>query len=163
MGLYSIRFFYIGGLFLLFFLSSCNSRVLCKSSKSCPPEENRKDRTKKLIFPSIDEFRGMSLEILYTPSGTYGYLSVSFLSFPKDKEQPAKTLVKICSNDTIYTFLAERLGGEQKILLPKEALLLVISTLKKGGSLSISSGRYHLEISPSSTYTEIHSKFGFWL
>ena len=93
-------------------------------------------------------FRGMELEFVRTSSGTRAYLNVFSLKFSPYRSDESKSKVVIRVDQDEQTFLAHRLKGGQRLLLPENAQHLLIQSLSENKPLVIIAGRFDVVIRP---------------
>jgi hypothetical protein len=140
-------------LFLLSCSPCCQQWYYDEVRTSCPTYNSQK----MFLFPE-NEFRGVELEIIRTCSGEYVFLNVYALSFPREQDNPNTTLVVISCGDLSNKYLADRFEGGQRLLLPKEAEMFIITKLLEGKQLTVSTGRFCSEIIPRG-FCEAYHKF----
>lgn len=76
------------------------------------------------------------------------YLNAFTLLFPTNADDEEHTTVIFCIEETTQTFLAERLLGGQRLLLPDEAMQLTMETLQENKTIEITVGRYQATLIP---------------
>lgn len=145
----------LGALFL--FLTSC-------MAPNSPWEYGWMDsscqsfRSQRLLLPADNLFRGMSLELTQTQSGLNAYLNIYSLSFPKNPANPSYIQVNMTVEKESWVFLAIRLEGGQRALLPQEACNLLIDQLLQGKEVFLSVEKYHTAASPIG-FSKLFKKF----
>lgn len=112
-----------------------------------------------MSFRCDNSLSGLSLEVQCTRyTGMRMYISIFSLAFPKEKDNPAATKVNVAWDEGSYTFLAHRLEGGQKLLVPDEDAQKILRLLSEGQTLEIRVGRYVSEVHPtgfSKAYKEV--------
>lgn len=137
----------LAALFLVFF-TSC--------SRPCQKWEVEKIQTHYSCFDSsqlnwqtTNRFSGIDIQILCTVNGTSVFLDIYTFEFPFQENDPLKTQVVIVANDVHYEFLADRLAGGQRLLLPCEGCSLILDLLTASTSFTISVGCYSETVLPT--------------
>ncbi len=126
---------------------------------SCQPESNswevketksrhRSHQAVRLAKKPDNPFRGMEIEFVKTSSGRRAYLNVYSLAFPSTGADGKQTEVLIRSGEIEHRFLASRLEGGQRVLLPEDATNLLIEQLTNQQTVVIISGRFDVKVSP---------------
>lgn len=137
----------IRSLLLFLFLTSCSSPK-AKWEASETGTKHTPYKAFRITQKPDNVFRGMELEFVCTSSGLRSYLNIFSLKFPNNSIECKKTKISIHSNDQTIEFLANRLEGDQRLLIPFEAQSFLIHQLSKSNSVKIMVGRFEVEISP---------------
>ncbi len=111
-----------------------------------------------LYFEPCNLFREMRLEICRTCSGLKTYLSIFSLSLPQEASNPHKTSITLACDGLELTFLADRLEGGQRLLLPKEAEEALIRWMLEDHIVTITCGRFQTEVPPKD-FLKLHALF----
>lgn len=134
-------------------LIPCLLAVSCQSSPPSWKVSETKSRHPSYQACSISQkpdnpYRGMELEFVRTSSRTHAYLNVFSLTFPSDRLDENKTKVVIKIEDEEQIFLAHRLEGGQRLLLPEDARDLLVQALLENKPVAMIAGRFDVKISP---------------
>lgn len=76
------------------------------------------------------------------------YLDAFTLLFPLNAGDEEHTEVTFCIEDVTHTFLAERLLGGQRLLLPDEAMEVTMEALFENKTIEVTAGRYQATLIP---------------
>jgi len=139
--------------------TAIRSLAIILVAASCQPASNswevketksqhRSHQAIRLAKKPDNPFRGMELEFVRTASGRRAYLNVYSLAFPSMGVDGKQTEVLIKSGEIEHRFLASRLEGGQRLLLPEDAKNLLIEQLTNHQKVVIISGRFDVEVSP---------------
>ena len=110
----------------------------------------------KTYLPATNTFSGMEVELMCHNGCLNLYLNAITLQFPTTN--PKQTELKIVVCDQTYIFLAERLNGGQRLLLPDDAKQLVICSLLEENCVKIYAGRYETTVTDegfAKTYNDL--------
>lgn len=137
----SLRKRVLAALFLLFCFSCTNP---------CQQWEWERIQTHYLEFDSAklswwtsDPCQGVDVQIVCTTCETLIYFDLNIFEFPFIENDPLKTEVLILTDENReYCFVADRLEGGQRLLLPAEAGSLILDLLSAGSSFTISIENY---------------------
>ncbi len=102
----------------------------------------------KLTFYSTDPINGIDLELLNTHQQLYVYLNVHSVPIPPLKTDPKHALVHITIGKEKHRVEALRREGGQRLLLPEDAVQLILDALKKEQSLDLAISGYRVSIDP---------------
>lgn len=91
----------------------------------------------------------MEVEFVRTASGLRSYLNVHSLKFAEETAHAKKTEIVLISDGTERHYLADRLEGGQRLLLPPEAQEFLLDQLAENHSVRVVSGRFDVEVSPA--------------
>lgn len=102
----------------------------------------------RILLPNENTFSGLELE--WTRSSTNESLFINVLSreIPAFKGNRDKALVSIVIEEEVINFLAARLEGGQRLLLPSEPADQIISALKEKKTVEIKLQGYRRTIHP---------------
>ncbi len=103
----------------------------------------------KLIFPADDPIHGIDVEFLNTSKNLYAYLNVHSLPIPELKNNPKHAFVYFMIGSEKHRFEALCREGGQRLLLPEDAVKLMISSLENDLSIQIKISGYSAEITAS--------------
>jgi hypothetical protein len=121
--------------FIFFFLFSCASSKI---------QEDKGTLYSRLTIPIENSFLKLELQILSSHDETYGFMILNEYTFDDTKDFADLTLT---IDDKIFCYNCKILKGSQKISIPKEAILQIISGLKE-------KNRIHISIKEDSGYLE---------
>jgi len=96
----------------------------------------------KAYLPTRNTFNGIEPELVCTNGLLQLYLNAHSLQFPCNSDNHAQTNVEVIIGDQDYCFIAERLEGGQRLLLPNEALEIIVCSLLEKNNVEITIGRY---------------------
>jgi hypothetical protein len=134
--------------FLLFFSFSCvkpcQQWEMDHIEAQCPYYNST-----KIYLPALNSFSNLEVEIVRTANETRMYFNIFTLEFPWICEDESKTEVCLVIDQQEYRFLADRLEGGQRLLLPPDALELVVQTLLQYAPVQAIVGRYTADIIPN--------------
>ncbi|MBS0652994.1 MAG: hypothetical protein JSR39_05635 [Verrucomicrobia bacterium] len=134
-------------LFLSVILASCRSSSPWALDRV---ESGNSDfNSAKLTFPANDPIHGIDVEFLNTSKNLYVYLNVHSIPIPALKNNPKYAFVHLTIGTEKYRFEALRREGGQRLLLPEEAVDLMISSLRKNLPIEIKVSGYSTQITPS--------------
>lgn len=141
-----MQYTYILSLLLLMTAVSCRSQNPWSFDRvdSGNPDFN----SAKISFYAKDSIHGIDLEFLKTKDHLYGYLNVHSFPIPALKSNPQLAIVQICANKKKYRFEAFRREGGQRLLLPEDAIALLLELLKNKQSIQINVSGYTAMIDP---------------
>lgn len=100
----------------------------------------------RLVIKSSNKFRGIELEIIKSQSAFKGYLNIHSLTFTPLPNDPYKCIVSLTTNSETRHYSTDILKGQQRLLLPEEALSFIISSLRSNTTISVSTGRFQSEL-----------------
>lgn len=141
---------------LLFFMASCSKSCYWKYQEietQCPLY-----RTASLFHQSDNQFSGLKLEFLKGSYGTKGFISVFASEIPPALEDPKMSRVIIAIDETVESFLAVRMEGGQKVLLPENATFLLIDALQAQRKVVVALDGYYSEI-PACDFPKFYKSF----
>lgn len=129
-------------LFLILFFNlaccpSCDQWKLAVIKANCPPSTYI-----KVYLPACNTFNGLEAQFICCNDQADFYLNAITLLLPCYGSDPDHAEVSFLIGDQEYVFLAERLLGGQRLLLPEEAKELAIEQLLAGNDIHVSAGRY---------------------
>lgn len=150
------------GLPALFFITFCFSACsphchqwkLAIIKADCPPA-----RYAKLYLPACSTFNGFDAVLIRANGCISFYLNALTLCFPNYGEDPDHTEVVFCIDDEVSTFIADKLQGGQSLLLPEEAMQLVVSAMLQQKCVDITIGRYQTTLIPDHFDTSYNKFF----
>jgi hypothetical protein len=99
-------------------------------SHDCIHSQNKEHHSSRLCYFSKDPIHGIDLELLNTKEHLKVYLNVHSAPIPPCQGNAKSVLVKLKIDDEQFSFIAHRLEGGQRILLPKENAEQLIEALK---------------------------------
>lgn len=114
----------------------------------------------KLYLPACNAFNGLEAALLSCNGSVHLYLYVLTLLFPPSPDEDHCD-VKITFNNETLIFTAERLQGGQSLLLPDEAMVLIMGALLDNTCVDIKVGRYETTLIPDNfqkTYSLLFPK-----
>jgi hypothetical protein len=103
----------------------------------------------KLIFPAGDPIHGIDVEFLNTSKNLYVYLNVHSTPIPALKDDPKHAFVILTIGSEKHRFEAVRREGGQRLLLPEEAVNLLIGSLQKDLPIEIKISGYSAQLTAS--------------
>ena len=121
----------------------CNHWKLAVIKADCPSAYYS-----KIYLPSCNTFNGLEAIILSCNGNKHLYLNAYTLLLPFNPNDEAHTDTLFSIEEKDYSFTAERLQGGQCLLLPDEAMELVIDSLLENKSIEITVGRYFCTLIP---------------
>lgn len=128
-------------LFLIPLLSSCSPTChqwkLAAIKANCPTASYV-----KAYLPACNTFNGLEAELMCSNGDMQLNLNILSLQFPCDPCDPEHSTVAVEFCGEKYTYVAERLLGGQRLVMPEEARQQIICTLLEGNDVDISVGRY---------------------
>ncbi len=129
------------------FLLSCspqnNSWNMCRPQSSYP-----RFHSFGMSKKPVNIYREMGVEFIQTSSGLRTYLNSLFMEFPSSAFDSNKTDITIRTEIVEQQFLADRLAGNQRILLSKEAQAFILNHIAQNRCVTISAGRFEACIRP---------------
>ncbi len=131
---------------LLFLLSSCY-KPSPWAFRQIRSEETSFNST-KLTYASCDSVNEIDLEFLHHQDLVRAYLNVHSRPVPPSNEDPKGALVIIKAGTEEWRFMAYRLEGGQRLLLPQEATDLLVDLLKNLKKVTLSMSGYRTTIDP---------------
>jgi len=125
----------------------------CRSDTSWTVDHVASGRSRfnstKLTYTAADPINGLDLEFLKTREHLYVYLNVHSVPIPPLKTDPHHSFVYITVDTERHRFEAVRREGGQRLLLPEDAINLIISSLNQQLPVEIAVSGYSSLISPS--------------
>ena len=103
----------------------------------------------RLYLLSEDAYCNLELVLIRSKSGIRMYLNTFSVPFPWESNDECKTAIYLCVDGNEFAFVSDRLQGGQRLLLPPDAVELIISTLMNGEQLSVRAGRYQMVVIPT--------------
>ena len=128
-------------LFLILVSSSCSSP--CHQWKFAAIKADCPSATYvKVYLPECNAFNGLEAELVCNNCDMQFYLNAKTLLLPCSCNDQNHTELKIVVCENEYKFMAERLLGGQRLLLPEDARQLIICSLLEGNDVEVTVGRY---------------------
>ena len=145
---YLMRKSFISALFLIIFLTSscspqCNQWKLAVIKADCPAASYV-----KVYLPACNTFNGLETVLMSSNGNVRLYLYAVTLLFPFYENDECFCEVTLCVDEENYTFIADRLQGGQCLLLPKDAMQLLMDALLENKSVEVTTGRYQATLTP---------------
>jgi hypothetical protein len=106
-------------------------------------------QTVRIAQKPEDKFRGLEIEFVQSSNGLRTYLNNFSLPFSEAAANPSKTEITLRIGNLERIDLADRLKGDQKLLLSDETQALIIHSLLKGDPVEVKAGRFFIHISPA--------------
>jgi hypothetical protein len=104
----------------------------------------------KISWWTVNPCQGIDVHIIFTTCEMFLYFDTHIFEFPFIESNPLKTEVHILADDHgEYGFIADRLEGGQRLVLPAEAGSLLLDLLSAGSSFTISIENYSETILPT--------------
>lgn len=91
----------------------------------------------------------MVVELIKTCDGVSMFLTVKACKFPSLDKDFCKTPVCFIQGSCSQEFVADRLLGGQKLLVPEETMQWLIEKLLNGETFVLKTGRYSVEVVPT--------------
>ncbi len=129
------------------FLTSCRSRNPWALDRVA--SGNSDFNSTKLIFAANDPIHGIDVEFLHTSKNLYVYLNVHSTTIPELKNNPKHAFVYLTIDSEKYRFEALCREGGQRVLLPEDAVKLMISALQENLPIEIKISGYSTQITAS--------------
>lgn len=137
----------IHSLLILLLMTSCsNKKALWEISET--KTRHTSHQAFRISQKPNNIFRGIEVEFVRTSSGLRTYLNVHTLAFTENRFNHKKTEIVFISGGDEKSFLADRLEGGQRLLLPMEAQEFLLEKLSKNQSVKVISGRFDVDILP---------------
>lgn len=149
---------------LSFFLPLCSCTTApsrqWELEKACTPYASYDSA--RLFLPVDDQYRGLELVLVHGSQGASMYLNACNSMLPCDPCEGADfdmTPVDLVIADQYVTLMAHRLKGGQRLLLPTEAVNLIVESLFAGCPVFLTVGCYQTEITPCN-FPELYYQLG---
>lgn len=97
----------------------------------------------KVYLPPCNTFNGLEAVFMSCNGNMHLYFNALTLLFPCLCNDENHSEVVIIIKDESYRFIAERLQGGQRLLMPEESMLLITLCLLEKECVEVSIGRYH--------------------
>lgn len=145
----------VSAFFLLFFsFLSCSSPSSWQSSHHY--QSPRAYRSKQILCKASDSYKTIQLEIIKTPSSLCAYLHTLSQEFSELESFKGYSEVTLSTENDKKLFIAPRLQGGQKILLPEEALQWILNALNQNETVLVQVGSHLGEFPITDLPQEIH-------
>jgi len=96
----------------------------------------------KVYLPACNTFNGLEAEFMCSNGDMQLYLNSLTLQLPCDPCDPDHVNVNVTIGDDTFTYVADRLLGGQRLVMPEDAREQIICALLEGNDVDISIGRY---------------------
>ena len=96
----------------------------------------------KLSYPASSMSRGILLELIRQHDEVEGYLSVYTFEIPPYHENPHKAEVIFKAGSKVYSFIADRLKGGQRLHLSQLSLKKLLTLFNEHAEVRIEMGHY---------------------
>ena len=138
----------LSALFLiaLFFSScspTCHQWKLAVIKADCPAA-----RYAKLYLPASNTFNGLDAVLMWSNGCLNFTLNALTFCFPNYEGDETRSEVTFSVDDEMNTFVADRLEGGQSLLLPEEAMRLVVTALLEQKCVEVTVGRFQTTLIP---------------
>jgi hypothetical protein len=122
---------------------ACHQWKLAVIKADCPAA-----RYAKLYLPASNTFNGLDAVLMWSNGRLNFYLNALTFCFPSDDGNETQCEVDFRIDDVMNTFVAERLEGGQSLLLPEEAMQLVVTALLEQQCVEVTVGRFQTTLVP---------------
>lgn len=134
--------------FLIAFLTvscspPCYQWKLAIIKANCPPANYV-----KIYLPACNTFNGLEAALMSCNGSRRFYLYALTLLFPCNPGDEEHSEVSFSINEEGFQFSADRLQGGQCLLLPEEAMQLIVESLLEKKCVEINVGRYKTTLIP---------------
>jgi len=133
-------------LFFIIILTSCSPKMREWCSDECITPPCPEFRSAKLFLCPCNPARELEVEILLTYSERHLFINVHSLEIPECEEDRA-TVTIVYENGMEEEFLAYRLAGGQRLVVPDDIADRLICELLGGHPFQLKAGHYCSEIS----------------